>query len=97
MAYRLGVDVGGTFTDLLIVHEKSGKTWSAKVPSTPADQSVGVVNGMMRVCEYAGIDPATILHVMHGNEAVASTKSMTFEEASGKFAGWVDAQAAVAV
>ena len=73
MAYRLGVDVGGTFTDLLLVHEKSGKTWSAKVPSTPADQSVGVVNGMMRVCEYAGIDPATILHVMHGTTVATNT------------------------
>ncbi|MCC6173479.1 MAG: hypothetical protein IT481_15775, partial [Gammaproteobacteria bacterium] len=39
MSYRLGVDVGGTFTDLLLVNEKTGKTWSAKVPSTPADQS----------------------------------------------------------
>ena len=73
MAYRLGVDVGGTFTDLLLVHEKSGKTWSAKVPSTPADQSIGVVNGMMRVCEYAGIDPATILHVMHGTTVASNT------------------------
>lgn len=73
MAYRLGVDVGGTFTDLLLVHERSGKTWSAKVPSTPADQSIGVVNGMMRVCEYAGIDPATILHVMHGTTVATNT------------------------
>jgi N-methylhydantoinase A len=73
MAYRLGVDVGGTFTDLLLVHEKSGKTWSAKVPSTPADQSIGVLNGMMRVCEYAGIDPATILHVMHGTTVATNT------------------------
>ncbi|MGE0581642.1 MAG: hydantoinase/oxoprolinase family protein [Steroidobacteraceae bacterium] len=73
MTYRLGVDVGGTFTDLLLVHEKSGKTWSAKVPSTPADQSIGVVNGMMRVCEHAGIDPATILHVMHGTTVATNT------------------------
>ena len=42
MTYRLGVDVGGTFTDLLLVDEESGRTWTAKVPSTPADQSVGV-------------------------------------------------------
>ena len=73
MAYRLGVDVGGTFTDLLLVHEKSGKTWSAKVPSTPADQSIGVLNGMMRVCEHAGIDPATIVHVMHGTTVATNT------------------------
>ena len=37
MPYRLGVDVGGTFTDLILVDEKSGSIHTAKVPSTPAD------------------------------------------------------------
>jgi N-methylhydantoinase A len=73
MSYRLGVDVGGTFTDLLLVHEKSGKTWSAKVPSTPADQSIGVLNGILRVCERAGIDPQIIDHVMHGTTVATNT------------------------
>ncbi|MFO0512585.1 MAG: hydantoinase/oxoprolinase N-terminal domain-containing protein, partial [Gammaproteobacteria bacterium] len=73
MSYRLGVDVGGTFTDLLLVHEKSGQTWSAKVPSTPADQSVGVLNGIQRVCERAGIDPKQIDHVMHGTTVATNT------------------------
>ena len=50
MSYRLGVDVGGTFTDLLLVDESTGNTYSAKVPSTPGDQSVGVLNGLARVC-----------------------------------------------
>jgi N-methylhydantoinase A len=73
MSYRLGVDVGGTFTDLLLVNEKSGGTWSAKVPSTPADQSVGVLNGIARVCEKAGIQPAAIDHVMHGTTVATNT------------------------
>ena len=73
MSYRLGVDVGGTFTDLLLVHEKSGQTWSAKVPSTPADQSIGVLNGIQRVCERAGIDPKQIDHVMHGTTVATNT------------------------
>jgi len=73
MEYRLGVDVGGTFTDLLLVHEKTGETWSAKVPSTPADQSIGVLNGIKRVCERAGIDPASIDHVMHGTTVATNT------------------------
>jgi N-methylhydantoinase A len=73
MSYRLGVDVGGTFTDLLLVNEKSGGTWSAKVPSTPADQSVGVLNGIARVCEKAGIKPAEIDHVMHGTTVATNT------------------------
>jgi N-methylhydantoinase A len=73
MSYRLGVDVGGTFTDLLLVNEKTGNSWSAKVPSTPADQSVGVLHGIARVCEKAGIDPTVIDHVMHGTTIATNT------------------------
>ena len=73
MSYRLGVDVGGTFTDLLLVNEATGATWSAKVPSTPADQSVGVLNGITRVCERAGISPREIDHVMHGTTVATNT------------------------
>ena len=46
MTYRLGVDVGGTFTDLLLVNEQTGQSWKAKVSSTPADQSVGGLKGI---------------------------------------------------
>ena len=60
MSYRLGVDVGGTFTDLLLVDEASGATWSAKVPSTPQDQSIGVLTGLERVCSKASISPKQI-------------------------------------
>ncbi|MEC8112083.1 MAG: hydantoinase/oxoprolinase N-terminal domain-containing protein, partial [Pseudomonadota bacterium] len=49
MPYRLGVDVGGTFTDLILVDEKSGAIHTAKVPSTPADSSIGVMNGVAKV------------------------------------------------
>jgi N-methylhydantoinase A len=73
MSYRLGVDVGGTFTDLLLVNESTGATWSAKVPSTPADQSIGVLNGIVRVCERAGIEPSQIDHVMHGTTVATNT------------------------
>ncbi len=73
MAYRLGVDVGGTFTDLLLVDEKNGETWTAKVPSTPADSSIGVLNGIARICDEAGIDPKKITHVMHGTTVATNT------------------------
>ncbi|MGN6244881.1 MAG: hydantoinase/oxoprolinase family protein [Motilibacteraceae bacterium] len=66
MTYRLGVDVGGTFTDLLLIDEESGTTHRAKTPSTPADQSVGVLAGIEKVCAAAGIEPGQISHVMHG-------------------------------
>lgn len=73
MTYRLGVDVGGTFTDLLLVDESSGQTWSAKVPSTPEDQSIGVLNGLSRVCSLAGVKPRSISHVMHGTTVATNT------------------------
>ncbi|MEM1089935.1 MAG: hydantoinase/oxoprolinase family protein [Pseudomonadota bacterium] len=73
MAYRLGVDVGGTFTDLILVKEESGDTFSAKVPSTPEDSSIGVFNGISKVCAEAGIDPKDITHVMHGTTVATNT------------------------
>ncbi len=73
MPYRLGVDVGGTFTDLLLINEKDGSTHTAKVPSTPEDSSKGVLNGIERVCKKAGIDPVEITHVMHGTTVATNT------------------------
>ena len=47
-----------------LVDEKSGRSWSAKVPSTPKDQSVGVLKGLARICRLAAIKAAAIAHVM---------------------------------
>ena len=72
-SYRLGVDVGGTFTDLLLVNEATGENFTAKVPSTPEDSSRGVINGIKKVCETAGIDPRAISHVLHGTTVATNT------------------------
>ncbi|KQM22213.1 hydantoinase/oxoprolinase family protein [Novosphingobium sp. Leaf2] len=66
MAYRLGVDVGGTFTDLLLFKEDTGAFWRHKTPSTPHDSSEGILNGLNAVCEKAGITPADIEVFLHG-------------------------------
>ncbi|MFC7960160.1 hydantoinase/oxoprolinase N-terminal domain-containing protein [Rhodococcoides kroppenstedtii] len=66
MRYRLGVDVGGTFTDVLLLEESTGTTYRAKTASTPSDQSVGVLNGIAKVCDEAGIDPSDVGQVLHG-------------------------------
>jgi len=66
MSYVLGCDVGGTFTDLLLIKESTGETFRAKTPSTPADQSVGVMKGINRICDDAGIKPKDISELMHG-------------------------------
>lgn len=76
MAYRLGVDVGGTFTDFLLMDEESGQTHTAKVPSTPEDSSIGVLNGVARICDESGIDPSHIKLVMHGT-TVATNAVLT--------------------
>jgi N-methylhydantoinase A len=70
---RLGVDVGGTFTDLLLLDEKNGRTYMAKVPSTPQDSSVGVLNGIEKICRTAGVDPRGITEVMHGTTVATNT------------------------
>src|SRR5579883_1883113 len=71
--YRLGVDVGGTFTDLLLIEEQTGKTYSAKVLSTPKDSSIGVLNGIAKLCQQTGIDPTQINFVMHGTTVATNT------------------------
>lgn len=66
MGYRLGVDVGGTFTDLLLFNDTTGAFWRHKTPSTPADSSVGILNGVTAICEKAGITPADVEFFLHG-------------------------------
>lgn len=76
MSYRLGVDVGGTFTDLLLINELTGDTHTAKVPSTPEDSSIGVLNGIARICEESGVEPSDVELVMHGT-TVATNAVLT--------------------
>src|SRR6266550_498167 len=66
MAHRLGVDVGGTFTDLLLVDDETGKLHRVKTPSTPSDPSEGVLVGVRRICEESGVAPQELRYVMHG-------------------------------
>lgn len=66
MAYRLGVDVGGTFTDLLLFDEQSGASWRHKTPSTPHDSSIGVLAGFEAICAQAGVPAGAIETFLHG-------------------------------
>jgi N-methylhydantoinase A len=66
---RVGVDVGGTFTDLVL--EVAGgpggqRVFTHKVPSTVADQSIGVVQGVVELCAIAGVAPGQIDALFHG-------------------------------
>ncbi|MBO0737170.1 MAG: hydantoinase/oxoprolinase family protein [Alphaproteobacteria bacterium] len=67
--YRIGVDVGGTFTDLVAVDD-SGNATLAKTPSTPEDPSTGVLAGLKSLAGMLGLDLAALLarteRVVHG-------------------------------
>ena len=60
---RLGVDVGGTFTDVVLATD--GGVATAKIPTTETDQSEGVVAGIDAVCDDAAINPSTIDQFRH--------------------------------
>jgi len=66
LTYRLGVDVGGTFTDFLLYNDETGVFYRNKTPSTPSDPSQAVIKGAKEVCEAAGISASEISYFMHG-------------------------------
>src|SRR3954464_1454797 len=63
---RIGVDVGGTFTDLILVDEEGGRITVDKVPSTPDDPARGVVDGVRALCAKAGVALAEVDNLLHG-------------------------------
>ncbi len=61
----IGVDVGGTFTDLVFTNSETRQTLVHKVATTPEDPSTGVMTGIDELCRNGEIDPRTIDHVYH--------------------------------
>src|SRR3954453_15899419 len=72
MSLRLGVDVGGTFTDVLLVSEETGQLTIAKVLSTPEDQSKGGMAGIEQACETHGIPLGDLDLILHGSTVVTN-------------------------
>ncbi len=74
---RIGVDVGGTFTDLILetdgAGDGDGRVFVHKVPSTPEDQSLGVIQGVLEICGNAGIAPGDIELIVHGTTIATNT------------------------
>lgn len=63
---RVGVDVGGTFTDACVFDEISGRLWVSKVATTPADQSAGVLASVQHALAAAGTAPSAVRFMGHG-------------------------------
>lgn len=64
--YRIGFDVGGTFTDFTMLDEDGGSVHYFKVPSTPHDPSEAIETGLAALIDVHSIDPARIRHLGHG-------------------------------
>jgi len=66
MAYRLGVDIGGTFTDATLINEETGEIHIGKVSSTPKDPSQGFMEATHRILQEADVAAADLTYVVHG-------------------------------
>ncbi|MGY1653189.1 hydantoinase/oxoprolinase family protein [Geodermatophilus sp. SYSU D01119] len=63
---RIGIDTGGTFTDVVAVDEDTGQTTTTKTPSTPADPAEGFLEGVRKVLGLMGLDGSAVTAVSHG-------------------------------
>ena len=72
MTWRIGIDVGGTFTDVAMVHESSGAIEVAKVPTTPSHVEQGVMDGVSIGLERGEIDPTTVSLLSHATTVVTN-------------------------
>lgn len=70
---RLGIDIGGTFTDLVLMNEATGETVALKTPSTPADPAAAVLNGITHLISEHDLDPRGIRYFVHGTTLALNT------------------------
>ena len=66
MAYRLGVDIGGTFTDIALIDEASGRIYTGKVASTPQDPSAGFMEAVQRLLAQQQRAAQDVAYIVHG-------------------------------
>jgi len=63
---RIGIDVGGTFTDVILVDEKTGKFHYNKTPTTHHDLAEGVLKGLEEILNIGGVSMDDIDYIIHG-------------------------------
>jgi N-methylhydantoinase A len=62
----VGIDIGGTFTDIVLMDAASGTVHTDKLPTTPQDQSIAFAAGVQRASRSIGCEPSSIIRVLHG-------------------------------
>ena len=67
MSIRVGIDTGGTFTDVIAIDEVSGRQYVCKASSTPSDPSIGLLDGLHRALAEADVDKPVISQLLHGS------------------------------
>jgi N-methylhydantoinase A len=72
MAWRIGVDIGGTFTDVALVEERSGRLGVAKVPTTPADLAQGVLQALEAAMNRHGVAATEVSLLSHATTVVTN-------------------------
>jgi N-methylhydantoinase A len=72
MSWRIGVDIGGTFTDVVLADEASGETAVVKVPTTPRDFARGVIDGLRAALERHGVTAADVGWLAHATTVVTN-------------------------
>jgi len=70
--YRVGVDIGGTFTDIFLLSEEGRDVAIGKVLTTPRDPAVAVVNGLRDLLAERGIAPSAVTHLVHGTTLITN-------------------------
>ena len=78
---RVGIDTGGTFTDIVAVDESSGEVVSTKTPSTPSDPSEGFMTGVAKVLDHMGVASGDLTTVSHGT--TVATNALLQEDFGG--------------
>src|SRR5699024_11538582 len=71
--YRIGVDTGGTFTDVSLISEKTGDILVTKVPSTPENSAIGVMDGVKQILTENDIPTDDISFFTHGSTVATNT------------------------
>ncbi|HEX4433499.1 MAG TPA: hydantoinase/oxoprolinase family protein, partial [Acidimicrobiales bacterium] len=80
--YRVGVDVGGTFTDLICITPQ-GRIVLDKTPTTPADQSIGVLTGLQQLADALGVETTAFCRALEAFVHGTTTADNTMIEMSG--------------